>query len=80
MVGSFAMRHAPDDIVDQLRTIAELDGIELSDLEAEDLVEFDAADYIEYLWDYLTRIRGGDGDPGELAREALDFRKWTMGS
>lgn len=80
MVDSFAMRHAPDDIVDQLRTIAELDGIELSDLDAEDLVEFDAADYIEYLWDYMTRIRDRDGDPVELAREALDFRKWTMGS
>lgn len=72
------MRHAPDDIVDQLRAIAALDGVELPDLAAEDLVEFDAAEYIEYLWGYLTRIRDGDGDPVELAREALDFKKWIL--
>ncbi|PTR06433.1 MULTISPECIES: hypothetical protein [unclassified Novosphingobium] len=73
------MRHAPEDIVDQLRAIAELDGVELPDLAAEDLVEFDAADYIEYLWGYLARIRDGDGDPVDLAREALDHSKWILG-
>lgn len=75
---SLAMRHSPDDIIEQLRITAQLDASELPDLEAGDLIEFDAADYIEYLWGYLTRITDGAGDPVALAREALDFRTWTM--
>lgn len=70
------MRHWPKDIVEDLRLTAEMDAIELGEPKT-DILEYDAADYIDHLRGALQRIADGDPKPAKVATEALDDRKWA---
>lgn len=73
------MRTDAELIVEELRTWAGLESVEFGE-PVEDGTGWEAADYIERLEAALRRIEAGDGDPCEIARQALDRRDWVFGS
>lgn len=72
------MRHAPDDILEELRLTAQLDAVNTTDLVASDMVEWDAADYIERLRSALEQIQQGHREPVRIASQALDDDDWCL--
>lgn len=72
------MRADAELIVEELRTWAELEAVEFAG-PATDGTGWDAADYIERLAAALRRIEAGEGDPREIARQALDRKDWIFG-
>lgn len=75
MVGS--MRDTPEGIVEELRTSAKVEALELG-VPKEELTAWEAAEHIDHLRGQLQRIAEGEEPAKAIAAEALDAKLWML--